>query len=79
MIDDGRAADPARDASVIDSGAPAGALEPWDIALLACPVDRGAVRLDEGELVCSLCGRQYPVLSGIPRMVPEVASCEQKF
>jgi len=79
MIDDGRAADPARDASVIDSGAPVAALEPRVIALLACPVDRGAVRLDEGELVCNLCGRRYPVLSGIPRMVPDLASCEQKF
>jgi uncharacterized protein YbaR (Trm112 family) len=79
MTDADRDADPTRDASVIDSGVPVATLEPWVIALLACPVDRGAVRSDEGELVCNLCGRRYPVLSGIPRMVPDLAPCEQKF
>lgn len=79
MTNDGRAADLARDASVIDSGAPAAALEPWVVALLACPEDRGLVRLDEGELVCNRCGRRYSVKSGIPIMVRDQGSGEQKF
>ena len=79
MTDDGRAADPARDGRVIDPGAVAAALEPWAIALLACPVDRGVVRPDEEELVCNLCGRRYLIQSGIPRMVPDQGSGEQKF
>jgi uncharacterized protein YbaR (Trm112 family) len=42
-------------------------------------VDRGGVRLDQTELVCMQCGRRYPVLSGIPRMVPDQDAGEQKF
>ena len=57
----------------------AAALEPWVVELLACPVDRGGVRLDQTELVCIQCGRRYPVLSGIPRMVADQDAGEQKF
>jgi uncharacterized protein YbaR (Trm112 family) len=54
-------------------------LEPWVVRLLACPVEQGAVRLEESELVCTQCGRRYPVQSGIPRMLPDQALGEQKF
>ena len=67
------------DASGSETGAAAAALEPWVVELLACPADRGVVRLDQTELVCIQCGRRYPVLSGIPRMVPDQAAGEQKF
>jgi uncharacterized protein YbaR (Trm112 family) len=79
VTDAGWAADQARDGTVVDSGAIAAAMESWVIELLACPVDRGAVRLDEGVLVCDLCGRRYPVRSGIPRMLPLQPPGEQKF
>jgi len=54
-------------------------LEPWVVELLACPVDRGEVRLIGSELVCDQCGRRYPVRSGIARMVSDEAAEEQKF
>jgi len=79
MTDDDRGAGPVRDASVVDPDATGAALEPWAIALLNCPVDRGAVRPDEGELLCTLCDRRYPIQSGIPRMVPFQGAVEQKF
>jgi uncharacterized protein YbaR (Trm112 family) len=58
---------------------PAPTLEPWIIGLLACPVDRGEVRLFGSALVCDQCGRRYPVRSGIARMVSDEAAGEQKF
>jgi uncharacterized protein len=54
-------------------------LEPWVVRLLACPVDRGTVRLDRGELVCTRCRRRYAVQDGIPIMIPDQAKTEQKF
>ena len=62
-----------------ETGAAAAALEPWIVELLACPVDRGFVRLDHTELLCTQCGRRYPVLSGIPRMILDQDVGEQKF
>jgi uncharacterized protein len=43
------------------------------LAIMACPVCRGALE-DRGEaLACVACGRQYPVRDGIPIMLPEEA------
>ena len=77
--DDERVADPKRDVRSTDSATAATALDDWVVKLLACPVDRSAVRLDRNELVCSQCGRRYPVKSGIPRMLPDQMTGEQKF
>jgi uncharacterized protein YbaR (Trm112 family) len=55
------------------------ALGAWVVQLLACPLDRGAVKLDGSELVCEQCAVRYPVLAGIPRMVPDQCINEQKF
>ena len=79
MADDSWGTDRNKAPHGIDSGATAAALEPWIVELLACPVDRGAVRLDQSGLVCMQCDRQYPVLSGIPRMIPHEIEGEQKF
>jgi len=79
MADNSRGTDRNKAPHGIDSGATAAALEPWIVELLACPVDRGAVRLDESGLVCMQCHRQYLVLSGIPRMIPQQVEGEQKF
>ncbi len=49
--------------------------EVW--AILACPGDdRGAVEPDlaTGEVVCTACGRRYPVRDGIPVMLLDEAT-----
>ena len=79
VTDDRWGSDRRTDASHRKTGAAAAVLEPWVVELLACPVDRGVVRLDQTELVCIECGRRYAVLSGIPRMVPDQDVEEQKF
>jgi uncharacterized protein YbaR (Trm112 family) len=79
VTDDRWVSDPKNDAGGNEIGAAAAALEPWIVELLACPVDRGEVRLDQTELVCIQCGRRYPVLSGVPRMVADRGSEEQEF
>jgi uncharacterized protein len=53
------------------------ALEPWVVRLLACPVDRSAVKLDGSELVCNSCGHRYPMRDGIPVMVSDPEKSEQ--
>ncbi|MHB0939904.1 MAG: Trm112 family protein [Armatimonadota bacterium] len=40
-------------------------------ALLVCPVDHGPLEDGENVLVCTQCGRRYPIIDGIPDMVPE--------
>ena len=41
------------------------------LALLVCPVDRQDLRLDSSTLVCTVCGRVYPIEDGIPNMLVE--------
>ncbi|MEX1158329.1 MAG: Trm112 family protein [Thermomicrobiales bacterium] len=41
--------------------------------ILACPVCKTAVRLEDQELVCDTCKRRYPVDDGIPIMLVEAA------
>ncbi len=36
--------------------------------ILACPVCKTAVRLEAERLVCTRCGRRYPIRDGIPAM-----------
>jgi uncharacterized protein len=79
VTDDWWVTDRNREPRASDSGATAGALEPWVVDLLVCPVDRGPVRLHQSDLVCIQCGRRYPVLAGIPRMIPDQDAGEQKF
>ena len=48
-------------------------------ALLVCPVDHGPLEDGDDALICARCGRRYPIVDGIPDMVPneeeeEVAS-----
>lgn len=48
--------------------------------ILACPAcdDRPPVKLENESLVCSKCGRQYPIKDGIPVMIAEEAVMEEK-
>ncbi len=41
------------------------------LALLVCPVDKQPVRLEGETLVCTACGRVYPIEDGIPNMLVE--------
>lgn len=47
--------------------------------LLVCPVDHAELVNDEAaaRLVCSGCGRRYPVIDGIPVMLADRAEGSQ--
>ena len=48
-------------------------LDPDLVEILACPACRGEVR-DEGDrIVCTACGRRYPVRDGIPILLVDEA------
>ena len=36
---------------------------------LACPACIGGLTLDAGKLVCTKCGRVYPIVDGIPVLI----------
>ena len=48
-------------------------IDPKLLAILACPVDHAPVTDEETHLVCTSCGRRYPVRDGIPVMLVEEA------
>lgn len=39
------------------------------LELLVCPVDHAKLEIHETHLVCTLCGRRFPIVDGIPNMV----------
>ena len=38
---------------------------------LACPSCYGDLRLNAARLICSKCGREYPIVDGIPILIPD--------
>lgn len=47
-------------------------ISPELLEILACPVCKGEVELKgKEELVCVKCGRRYPIVKGIPHMLPD--------
>ncbi|MBA3946916.1 MAG: Trm112 family protein [Herpetosiphonaceae bacterium] len=46
-------------------------ISPELLEILACPVDKQPVKLEDDFLVCHTCGRKYPVEDGIPIMLIE--------
>jgi uncharacterized protein YbaR (Trm112 family) len=52
-----------------DDSRPFPALDPTVLAQLACPACLGALRLEDVRLVCSACGRAYPIVDGIPALI----------
>ena len=50
-------------------------IDPGLLLIMACPFDINDLTEDEAasRLVCSFCGRRFPVEDGIPRMRPEDA------
>jgi uncharacterized protein YbaR (Trm112 family) len=41
--------------------------------LLVCPVDKASLDLTGSALVCTQCGRTFPIENGIPNMLVDVA------
>lgn len=41
------------------------------LEILACPMCKQRVELKGEELVCMGCGRRYPIVNGIPYMLPD--------
>lgn len=44
-------------------------ISPELLAMLVCPIDKGALEATDRALVCTICHREYPVEDGIPNMV----------
>ena len=43
------------------------------LRILVCPLCKAKVRPEGDRLVCLQCGRRYPIIDEIPRMLPEEA------
>lgn len=43
------------------------------LEILACPLDKRPVILKEEYLICTECGRRYPIRDGIPVMLIDEA------
>ncbi|XP_035182199.1 protein preY, mitochondrial [Oxyura jamaicensis] len=56
------------------------ALEPSLLRFLVCPLSKRPLRYDEStnELVNEELGIAYPIIDGIPNMIPEAARTTQK-
>jgi uncharacterized protein len=39
------------------------------LELLACPACHGELRAEAAQLVCTACGRAYPIADGIPALI----------
>ena len=50
------------------------AIDPELLALLVCPVDHADLRLEGEHLICTKCGRSYPIEDGIPNMLVDDAT-----
>ncbi|MFM9106935.1 MAG: Trm112 family protein [Chloroflexota bacterium] len=42
------------------------------LRLLVCPIAHSDLRVEGTDLICTRCGRRYPVEDGIPNMLVEV-------
>jgi uncharacterized protein len=47
--------------------------DPSVLAQLACPACCGELRSEAARLVCTACGRVYPIIDGIPVLIAERA------
>ena len=56
---------------------PSPAFDPAVLDQLACPACLGALRLSEIHLICTACARAYPIVDGIPVLIPARAEKPQ--
>ncbi len=61
------------DLAALEDAAPPQELDEEFLSLLACPECKTSVRREGDRLVCSTCGRRYPIRDGIPVMLVEEA------
>lgn len=52
-----------------DDGQPQ--VRPELLEILVCPLDHAKLELKGETLVCTQCGREYPIEGGIPNMLVE--------
>jgi len=43
------------------------------IKILVCPACKGDIQLEGQKLICTKCGRRYPIRNGIPVMLIDEA------
>lgn len=43
------------------------------LEILACPVCKTSVKLESEKIICTKCGRKYPIRDGIPVMLESEA------
>ncbi len=43
------------------------------LSILACPACKEDVELRDGKIVCTKCGRKYPIKNGIPILLIDEA------
>ncbi|MDH5442834.1 MAG: Trm112 family protein [Hadesarchaea archaeon] len=46
-------------------------MNPQLLKILACPVCKRDVELKGNELVCVECRKRYPIVDGIPHLLPD--------
>lgn len=53
----------------------AAVIDPLLLAVVACPLERGRppLRLDGDRLICDSCLHAFPIVDGIPHLLPESA------
>jgi uncharacterized protein YbaR (Trm112 family) len=57
---------------------PSPAFDPAVLDQLACPACLGSLRLSQTHLVCTACARAYPIVDGIPVLIPSRAEKPQQ-
>lgn len=48
------------------------------LSILACPLCKADIRLEGDRIVCTKCGRRYPVKDDIPVMLIDEAELPEK-
>ena len=43
------------------------------LAILACPACQGDIALKDNKIVCTRCGRRYPIKDGVPVLLADEA------
>ena len=53
-------------------------MDPEFLKHLACPGCKVTLRLEESKLVCSKCGRQFPIRNGVPVLLLDEADAKTR-